>query len=294
MVWCFALRQQISNYINCTLWYVHKWICTYVYIFTVLTSKPIAITYNYISLHIAIKLELLFEMRCFPLWYHENRVCLSARPAPNATFKQFLLNFDFETPNQTPLETNMDTQNSHIWKEVHLKKTSFLVSMLNFGGVTSLETTCPSDTSSSNASKPEKDLKPSNISPPSVGLASQLLSCPKLQIIPLIWLNPQLLPKKSKNLLRMTKHPSTYIVTATKKKNEFCNCHWFFCTLATDKKISTPRALELPFGFPPPTRHRHLSAKISKATSNATTSMVRCPEISTNCWEVTQPIEALK
>lgn len=38
------------------------------------------------------------------------------------------------------------------------------------------------------------------------------------------------------------------------------------------------RALEPPFGFPPPTRHRHLSAKISKATSNATTSMVRCPE----------------
>ena len=29
----------------------------------------------------------------------------------------------------------MDTQNSHIWKEIHFLKPSFLVSMLDFGGV---------------------------------------------------------------------------------------------------------------------------------------------------------------
>ena len=31
--------------------------------------------------------------------------------------------------------TPVDTQNSHVWKEIHLKNTSFLVSMLDFGGV---------------------------------------------------------------------------------------------------------------------------------------------------------------
>ena len=33
------------------------------------------------------------------------------------------------------MNTNMDIQNNHIWKEVHkTKKTSFLVSMLDLGG----------------------------------------------------------------------------------------------------------------------------------------------------------------
>ena len=36
-----------------------------------------------------------------------------------------------------PLKTNMDTQNSHVWKEIHFKThhSWYLVSMLDFGGV---------------------------------------------------------------------------------------------------------------------------------------------------------------
>ena len=36
----------------------------------------------------------------------------------------------------TPLKSNIDTQNSHVWKEIHLKTPSFWVSMLDFGRVT--------------------------------------------------------------------------------------------------------------------------------------------------------------
>ena len=36
---------------------------------------------------------------------------------------------------KTPPKTNMDTQNSHIWKEIQFWNPSFLVSMLDFGGV---------------------------------------------------------------------------------------------------------------------------------------------------------------
>ena len=52
MVWCFALGRQISNYINYTRWYYIICVYIYMYIFTVLPSKPIAITYHYISLSI--------------------------------------------------------------------------------------------------------------------------------------------------------------------------------------------------------------------------------------------------
>ena len=167
--------------------------------------------------------------------------------------------------------------------------------MLNFGGVTSLETTCPSDPSSSNASKPEKDLKPSNISPPSVGLASQLLSCPKLQIMPLIWLNPELPQKRVKISLGWQNIRVLTVVTAKKKKTSFVTVIDSFVPWLLTKNLNSERlrAFRCSFRVSPLTV-RHLSAKISRATSNATTSMVRCPEKFQQTVGRSRKIEALK
>ena len=45
----------------------------------------------------------------------------------------------------TPMKSNIDTQNSHVWKEtITFSKPSFLVSMLDFGGVVSYMFHCQS------------------------------------------------------------------------------------------------------------------------------------------------------
>ena len=40
-----------------------------------------------------------------------------------------------ETKSYTPLKSNINTKNNHIWKEIHFPNHKFWVSMLDFGGV---------------------------------------------------------------------------------------------------------------------------------------------------------------
>ena len=53
--------------------------------------------------------------------------------------KTFFVRLEFAypatVPYYTPLKSKIDTQNSHVWKEIHFPKPSLLVSMLDFGGV---------------------------------------------------------------------------------------------------------------------------------------------------------------
>ena len=68
-------------------------------------------------------------------WRLEDDPFLLGRPIFRAYVKLRWCITQQEVTPITPLKANMDTQKSHIWKEIHLKNHHFSISMLDFGGI---------------------------------------------------------------------------------------------------------------------------------------------------------------